>query len=248
MDDVTRLLTEMVAIPSVNPMGRALPASDTLERGMSDYLERWFRALGVRHERRTIAPGRDNVLAWYDAPHSRTTLLFDAHQDTVPVDGMTIPPFEPSIEGDRLYGRGACDIKGGMAAMLSAFARLVRDRPSGSASVIMACTVDEEFTHTGSSRLGADLQSGAVRRSRDRHGADPAGGGSLPQGGRALEGPDPRGRLPQFDAPTRHQRDLPDGAGDRRLAEYAEDSRKIPLIRSWALPACRSDGSRGGSA
>src|SRR5205085_2291223 len=52
--------------------------------------------------------------------------------------------------------------KGGMAAMLTAFARLVRERPKGSASVVMACTVDEEFTHKGSTRLaqtpmGADL-------------------------------------------------------------------------------------------
>jgi acetylornithine deacetylase/succinyl-diaminopimelate desuccinylase family protein len=168
VDDVTRLLSDLVAIPSVNPMGRPLGGPGVLEGGMSDYLEGWFRALGVRCERETIAPGRDNVLAWYDAPGSGSgtgagvTLLFDAHQDTVPADGMTIPPFEPRIEGGRLYGRGACDIKGGMAAMLVAFARLVRGRPEGSASVIMACTVDEEFTHIGSSRLaerplGADL-------------------------------------------------------------------------------------------
>jgi acetylornithine deacetylase len=75
---------------------------------------------------------------------------------------MTVAPFTPVVEGGRIYGRGSCDIKGGMAAMLTAFARLVRERPAGSASVLMACTVDEEFTHTGSSRLavtahGADL-------------------------------------------------------------------------------------------
>jgi acetylornithine deacetylase len=162
VDDVTRLLSDLVAIPSVNPMGRALSGPGFLEGGMSDYLERWFRELGVPYERQTVAAGRDNVLARYEAPGSRITLLFDAHQDTVPTDGMTIPPFAATIEGGRLYGRGACDIKGGMAAMLWAFARLVRERPVGSASVILAATVDEEFTHLGSSRLaatphGADL-------------------------------------------------------------------------------------------
>ena len=162
MDAVTRLLSDLVAIPSVNPMGRGLSGPGFLEGKVSDYLEGWFRALGVDVERQVVSPGRDNVIARYGSPKGRRTLLFDAHQDTVPTDGMTIDPFAPELKGGRLFGRGACDIKGGMASMLTAFARLVRERPADSASVIMACTVDEEFTHTGSSRLadghhGADL-------------------------------------------------------------------------------------------
>lgn len=160
MDAVTRLLSDLVAIPSVNPMGRPLSGPGVLEGGMSDYLMDWFRELGVACERHTVSPGRDNIVARYEAPGASTTVLFDAHQDTVPTDGMTIPPFQPTVEGGRLYGRGSCDIKGGMAAMLVAFARLVRERPKGSASLVMACTVDEEFTHTGSSRL-AEYRHGA---------------------------------------------------------------------------------------
>lgn len=155
VDAVTRLLSQLVSIPSVNPMGRTLTGPGVLEAGVSDFLEGFFRDLGVRVERQAVAPGRDNVLARYEAPASRRVLLFDAHQDTVPTDGMTIDPFTPTVAGGRLYGRGACDIKGGMAAMLLAFARLVRQRPAGSASVVLACTVDEEFTHTGSSLLAA---------------------------------------------------------------------------------------------
>lgn len=155
MDAVTRLLADLVAIPSVNPMGRAVSGPEYLERGIGEYLGYWFDGLGVRYERQCLAPGRDNLIARFDAPGSRRTVLFDAHQDTVPVDGMTIPPFRPAVEVGRMYGRGSCDVKGGMAAMLSAFARLVRERPSGAASVVMACTVDEEFTHIGSSHLAA---------------------------------------------------------------------------------------------
>jgi acetylornithine deacetylase len=162
VDAVTRLLSDLVAIPSVNPMGRALFGPGILEAGLSDFLEGWFRDLGVPCERQTIAPGRDNLLARYDAPGARRTILFDAHQDTVPTDGMSIPPFVPEVREGRLFGRGSCDVKGGMAAMLVAFARLVQERPRQSASVIMACTVDEEYTHQGSSRLaqtglGVDL-------------------------------------------------------------------------------------------
>lgn len=156
MDVVTRLLADLVAIPSVNPMGRPLSGAEYLEGAMSDYLERFFRDRDIPFVRKTVSPGRDNVIAHYEAPSGKRRILFDAHQDTVPVEGMTIPPFTPEIREGKLYGRGAVDIKGGMASMLSAFVRLCAERPKGSASVIMACTVDEEFTHTGSSQLAED--------------------------------------------------------------------------------------------
>jgi acetylornithine deacetylase/succinyl-diaminopimelate desuccinylase family protein len=160
LDQVTRLLSALVAIPSVNPMGRDLDGPEYFETRLASYLEDWFRELGVRCERQPVAPGRDNLLAWYIAPDARRLILYDVHQDTVPTDGMTIPPFDPQISEGRLSGRGACDVKGSMAAMLAAFARLVKERPRGSASVLLACTVDEEFTHTGSSRL-AEMPHGA---------------------------------------------------------------------------------------
>ena len=157
MDAVTRLLSDLVAIPSVNPMGRSLSGPGYLEGAMTAYLSEWFERLGVPFERRVIAPGRENVIARYESPaRSKRVVLFDAHQDTVPVDGMTIEPFRPDVAGGRLYGRGSCDVKGGMAAMLLAFKRLVLERPEGAASVVMACTVDEEFTHIGSSNLAED--------------------------------------------------------------------------------------------
>ena len=68
MDDLARLLSDLVAIPSVNPMGRALAGPEFLESRLTAYLEDWFRALGVRLERQPVAPDRDNLLAWYDRP------------------------------------------------------------------------------------------------------------------------------------------------------------------------------------
>jgi acetylornithine deacetylase len=148
MDPLT-LLKDLVAIPSVNPMGRFDSPDEPYESNLSDYLERVFRELGAPCERIEIAPKRANVIARYDAPRARQTIVLDAHQDTVPVDGMTIPPFEPAVRDGRLYGRGACDVKGGMAAMLAAFARLWRERPRGGANVVLTCCCDEESTSTG---------------------------------------------------------------------------------------------------
>lgn len=152
MTDTTQLLRDLVQLPSVNPMGRNMPGDISLEHRVTDYLEKFFRALGVACERQVVAPGRDNIIARFDCADARRTLLFEVHQDTVPTDHMTIDPFAAAIDGNRLFGRGACDIKGGMAAMLSAFARLVREMPRA-ANVVFAATVDEEHTFLGIQEL-----------------------------------------------------------------------------------------------
>ncbi len=153
MLETTRLLRDLVALPSVNPMGRQLQGPEVFEYRVTAYLEQFFRQLGVRFERQSIAPMRDNIVARFESPGSRPTFVFEAHQDTVPTDHMTIDPFAATIRDRKLYGRGACDIKGGMAAMLAAFARMVREKPKNAANVIMACTVDEEHTFLGVQRL-----------------------------------------------------------------------------------------------
>jgi acetylornithine deacetylase len=153
MLETTRLLRDLVALPSVNPMGRSVPEAQAYEHRVSGYLEDFFHGLGVRCERQSVAPLRENVVAFSALPGARRTWVLEAHQDTVPTDHMTIEPFAARIADGRIYGRGACDIKGGMAAMLAAFARLVREKPAGAANVVMACTVDEEFTFLGVRRL-----------------------------------------------------------------------------------------------
>ena len=134
-------------------MGRVLHGPEIYEHQVTAYLEEFFRGLGVPFQRQPIAPARDNIIARWERPGAERTLLLEAHQDTVPTDHMTIDPFGAKIEDGRLYGRGACDVKGGMAAMLAAFARLVRERPSGASNVILACTVDEEHTFLGVQQL-----------------------------------------------------------------------------------------------
>ena len=149
MTEITRLLRDLVALPSVNPMRADIPADIVLEFRVTAYLEQFFRSLGVPFERQPVAPQRENIVARLTMPGAKRTLMLEAHQDTVPVDGMIVPPFGARIEGNKLYGRGSCDIKGGMSAMLGAFARLVRETPKGCCNVIMACSVDEEATMLG---------------------------------------------------------------------------------------------------
>jgi acetylornithine deacetylase len=157
--DVVQLLADLVRIPSVNPMGRPIRGDIFYEHRLTAFLENLFRDLGLPVERHTVAPWRDNLITRVDgdppAEQGGRIVMFEAHQDTVPVDGMTIEPFTPHIEGGRLYGRGACDIKGGMAAMIAALARLARDRPPGRPTVVLACTVNEEHGFTGAAHWAA---------------------------------------------------------------------------------------------
>jgi acetylornithine deacetylase len=163
--DAVDILKDLIAIPSVNPMLRDVSGPEFLETRLSDFLEDFFRRLKVDFQRIEVLPGRSNVIARIDRPGATSTILLDAHQDTVPVDGMTIAPFDPVLKDGRLYGRGACDVKGGLAAMLAAFCRLVSDRPGRSANVVMACTCDEESTAEGAkalARMWVDPSPGAI--------------------------------------------------------------------------------------
>jgi acetylornithine deacetylase ArgE len=155
MLSLTNFLAELVRRPSINPMGRTdLPPNLIHEARVTDYLETQFRELGAEYIRTPVQPGRDNLIARFTPPHAAPfSLLLEAHQDTVPVDGMIIPPFAAEIRDGKLYGRGACDVKAGIAVMFAAFARLLKENPAGAAAVTLAFTVDEEHTFIGAQHL-----------------------------------------------------------------------------------------------
>jgi acetylornithine deacetylase/succinyl-diaminopimelate desuccinylase family protein len=165
MLDLIETLRQLVAIPSVNAMGQSGLAGEVGEARVTDYLERLFSRLGLPAVRQPVEPGRDNIFARVDGgdgPGDRPLILFEAHQDTVPVTGMTIPPWEPTVRDGRLYGRGSCDTKGGMAAMLFALARLHQERPNRMPGVVMACTVNEEFGFSGAKAAAEFWREGAT--------------------------------------------------------------------------------------
>lgn len=165
MQQVTDLLCELISIPSVNPMGRSVEGDIYFEGRMTDWLLKFFASFGAECESIEVVPGRANVLARYGHDPNKPTLLWDAHQDTVPVEGMTVEPFRPKIENGRVYGRGACDVKGAMAAMLWAFRRICIEKKSLPCNLIMSCSCDEESTALGVMDLVTYWQMG-TRKSR----------------------------------------------------------------------------------
>ncbi|MCE9563562.1 MAG: M20 family metallopeptidase [Planctomycetes bacterium] len=154
-----QLLAELVRRPSVNSMGRTdIPTEILYESRVTAFLEEQLKTLGCEVRRQTVRPGRDNLIAKYTPPSPAPfSVMFEAHQDTVPVDAMIVEPFGAKIEDGKMYGRGSCDVKAGGAVMLTAFARLIKEKPAGSAAVTLAYTVDEEHTFLGVQEL---LKSG----------------------------------------------------------------------------------------
>ncbi len=153
MFSAAELLQNLVSLPSINPMGKKAEGEEFFEYKVTAYLENYFRELGAPFEKQQVAPKRENIIARCDVPGATETLMFEVHQDTVPAENMIINPYAGNVKNGHLYGRGACDVKGGMTSMLMAFTRLFQEKPAGAKNVVLACTVDEEHTFTGISHL-----------------------------------------------------------------------------------------------
>ncbi len=151
-----RYLREYVAIPSVNPMRRSdLDPRVTGERRYAEHVREQLRRLGLDAEL-VGDPERPSVIAHARVAGARETFAVASHLDTVPVDGMTIDPFDPRLDGGRLYGRGSCDTKGGMAALVAALERVLGDGTLRR-NVIAIGEADEEAGSAGALAVLAHL-------------------------------------------------------------------------------------------
>ena len=149
------LLGQLIAIESVNP---DMPGGRAGENDYGDFVAGFGARIGLAVTRQLVVDGRKNVLLALDGGHPNT-LLFDIHLDTVPQEGE-LGSARPVREGQRLYGRGACDVKGAMAAALLMLERLVAHPPP--VNLILAGVVDEEYRKRGAHHLAADVSADAV--------------------------------------------------------------------------------------
>jgi len=158
VEPVFQTLSELVAIKSINPAYEG----GVPEEEVACYVERFFAARGIETFRQEVLPGRGNVIARLPGRDPNRRVILEAHMDTVSVNGMTIPPFQPEIREGRLYGRGSCDTKAGLATMMHAMAHLKDEGIVPPCEVWMAAVVDEEFAFRGVIRLCEGLQAVAA--------------------------------------------------------------------------------------
>jgi acetylornithine deacetylase len=147
LDQAAELLSQLIAVPSVNPAAGA-PAEVSGEARLAEFVAEWARRHGLTAQLHPITPTRPCVLIRVPAERpDAPTVGYFAHMDTVWTPAMA-DPFTARREGNRIFGLGACDDKGSLAAGLLAAAALA-EGPPPPVHFIVCGTVDEESGFTG---------------------------------------------------------------------------------------------------
>ena len=145
-----RLTQQMVQIESSNP--------GTFEAAMSEFVYDWLRRnTSAEIFREPVHPGRDNIAAILRGKSRAHNLTYICHMDTMPAgEGWERPPFSGEVINGKLYGRGACDMKAGLAAAMLAFRNLSRLGKTLNYDFQLIATVNEEDAMTGAEQAVQD--------------------------------------------------------------------------------------------
>ena len=148
-EEVVGLTRDLVRIPSVYRPGE--PGAN--EAQVAAFVDSWFRREGLPVEIQEVAPGRPNVLAWIgEKGPSGRCLLLEGHTDVVTEGDPTAwtrPPFAAETHDGRIYGRGAADMKSGLAAAMVALAAFKRAGVTPGGKLVVGALVDEEDAMIG---------------------------------------------------------------------------------------------------
>lgn len=154
---LSRVLTELVKIESINP---ELVPGGKGEGEIARYVADFLKSAGLEVQLQEVRPGRFNAVGVLRGRGGGKSLMLNGHLDTVGGAGME-DPFSARIEDGRLYGRGAQDMKGGLAAGLAAVAQLAKE-PRLDGDVVLAAVADEEYQSAGTRALVRRVRSDAA--------------------------------------------------------------------------------------
>jgi acetylornithine deacetylase len=154
--DLQRLVCELVAIESVNP---DLVATGGGESKIAAFVAAWLAAEGLAVQLVEPVPGRASVIGVLAGAGGGTSLMLNAHSDTVGAGGMK-NPFVPVVRGGRVYGRGAYDMKGSLAAIMITAREAKKLKLHG--DVIIAAVADEEVASIGTTAVLKRVEADAA--------------------------------------------------------------------------------------
>jgi len=154
--DLQKLVCELVAIESVNP---DLVATGSGESKIAAFVASWLAAEGLAVQVVEPVPGRASVIGVLAGAGGGTSLMLNAHMDTVGAGGMK-DPFAPVVREGRVYGRGAYDMKGSLAAIMIAAREAKKLKLHG--DVIVAAVADEEVASVGTAAVLKRVEADAA--------------------------------------------------------------------------------------
>ncbi|NTS31624.1 acetylornithine deacetylase/succinyl-diaminopimelate desuccinylase family protein [Phyllobacterium sp. BT25] len=145
-DDLVALTRDLIRFPTINPPGEAYtPCAEYLAKRLqkSGFETQLIRGVGTPGD--TDRYPRTNVIARFDGRTHGQTVHFNSHIDVVDTgEGWTVDPFEAVVKDGKIYGRGACDMKGGLAASVIAAEAFLEVYPDFAGAIEISGTVDEE--------------------------------------------------------------------------------------------------------
>ncbi len=151
---ISRVLQELILIRSENPFDDP-PRPGFRELEMAEYLAGLLAGLGLQHEVREVRPDRPNVFGYLPGSSGHTTLALAGHIDTAHTTGYA-GAYDVRLENGKIYGRGACDMKAGLAAYL-AVAKVLREAKAPlKGNLVLLFNMDEEYQMLGSQAIGRD--------------------------------------------------------------------------------------------
>ena len=156
---IIETLSKLVKINSINP---SLSPDGLGEAEIGGYVAEVLSDLGLDVILDEIKPGRVNVIGIRKGTGGGKSLLLNAHMDTVGVDGMASDPFKPDIRDGKLYGRGAQDMKGSLAAMIGAVKALVDNGIELAGDLMVTGVADEEYGSMGTEALVKQVTADAA--------------------------------------------------------------------------------------
>ncbi len=140
--ELVTLLCSLIQHPSENPPGN--------ENSVALYIAELLRREDIDTEVQEVAPGRSNVIARLKGQKPGKRLIFNGHTDVVPCgSGWSVEPFAAVIDGDRIIGRGAADMKSGVAAMIYTALLIKRRQYAFNGEITLLFNVDEERVNLG---------------------------------------------------------------------------------------------------
>ena len=148
INNLTTLTQNLVQIPTVNPPGN--------EKDLAEFLTLKLQELGFQVKNYDVDIGRPNVVGLLQGKVGKKTLMFNGHMDVVPPGNESLwthDPFSGHKEDNRIYGRGACDMKGGIASIITSIKTIIDSNIDLNDNLLVTFVIDEETTGNGTKNI-----------------------------------------------------------------------------------------------